>query len=171
MQALCLFVCLLSGSPDDHVRTLDPWAAEAIRLGVKRSATIRELVAALERSDVIVHIETRTALPFAALGMTRLAAATDTHRYVRVVLYRDPLPVRLVAVLGHELQHAWEIAEARVRTAAGMRALFDAIGRRAPGEHTAYETDAAINVSRAVWCELHGDDKRAAQFRANALHE
>lgn len=166
MQALCVLVCLLAGSLDDHVRSLDPWAAEALRLGVERSATIRELVEALERSDVIVHVETRMALPYAAAGMTRLAAVTASQRYVRIVLLRDPLPVSRVAVLGHELQHAWEIAQSNVRDAHEMKALFDMIGRPAPGERTAYETDAAVRVMRAVWYEINGDHKRAAQIRA-----
>jgi hypothetical protein len=168
MQALCVLVCLLAGLPDGHVRPLDPWAKEALRLGIERSATLRHLIDELERSDVIVHVETRLALPFSAVGMTRLAAATASHRYVRIVLFRDPLPVSRVAVLGHELQHAWEIAQSNVRDAHDMRALFDMIGRPAPGEHTAYETDAAVRIMRTVWYEIHGDEKRAAQFRAIA---
>jgi hypothetical protein len=170
MQALCLIVCLLTGSPDDRVRPLDPWAAEAIRQGVERSATVRELIAELERSDVIVHVETRPALPFATAGMTRLAAVTGTRRYLRVVLPRHALPARLVAGLGHELQHVAEIAQSNVRDGSAVRALYEAIGRRAAGEHLAYETEAALNVSRAVWYELHGDDARAEKFRTLSTH-
>jgi hypothetical protein len=168
MQALCVLVLLLAGGFPDHVRVLDPWAEEALRIGLERSQTMRDLIAGLEGSDVIVHVETRTALPLGAAGTTRLAAASGGHRYVRIVLLRDPLPVSRVAVLGHELQHAWEIAQSGVKDTAGMRRLFDTIGRPSAGEGTAYETDAAINVMRAVWYEVHGDLKRAAQIRAAA---
>ena len=177
MKALCLFVvylCMTSlaaHAQDERVRALDPWAAEAIRLGRERSQTVRDLVAELDASDIIVHVETRLALPLSAAGTTRLAGATASHRYVRIVLFRDPLPVSRVAVLGHELQHACEIARSTAKDAPGMRALFEAIGRPSPGERTAYETDAAIRVSRTIWYELHGDDKRAAQLRANAAHD
>ena len=171
MKALCLFVVYLLMAPlaasaqDGHVRVLDPWAAEALRLGLDRSQTFRDLVAELEASDVIVHVETRVTLPLSASGTTRLAAATDSRRYVRVVLLRDPLPVNRVAVLGHELQHACEISRSPVRDASGMRTLFDAIGRPSPGERTAYETEAAVKVSRVVWYEVHGDGRNAARAK------
>jgi hypothetical protein len=171
MKALCLFVVYLLGAPlvafaqDEHVRALDPWAVEALRLGIERSPTVRDLVAELEASDVIVHVETRAALPFSAVGTTRLSASTGSRRYVRIVLLRDPLPVNRVAVLGHELQHACEIARSPARDASGMRLLFDAIGRPAPGERAAYETEAAVKVTRVVWYEVHGDAKRAARAR------
>lgn len=171
MKALCLFVVSFVAFPiaaiaqDDHVRPLDPWAVEALRLGIERSAMLRTLVAELQASDVIVHIETRTELPLRASGTTRLAGVTDLHRYVRIVLLRDPLPVMRSAVLGHELQHACEIARSDVRDAGGMRRLFTAIGRPSPGERTAYETDAAIKVSRVVWFELNGDARNAARVK------
>jgi hypothetical protein len=165
MQALSVLVLLLAGSADEHVRSLDPWAAEAVRIGAERSQTVRDLMAELEESDVIVHIETRLVLPLGAAGTTRLAAVTASHRYVRIVLFRDPLPVNRVVVLGHELQHAWEIARSTVRDAHGMRALFDVIGRPSPGERTAYETEAAIKVGRLVWYELRGDARNAARVK------
>ena len=176
MRALCVFVVYLFMAPlaaaqDEHVRALDPWAAEALRLGIERSQTVRDLIAELERSDVIVHIETRAVLPLSAAGTTRLGGATASHRYVRIALVRDPMPVIRVAVLGHELQHACEIARSTAKNGQDMRALFEEIGRPSPGERTAYETEAAIRVSRAVWYEVNGDEKRAAQLRANAFHD
>jgi hypothetical protein len=168
MTALCLFVCLLAAGEPGRVRPIDAWAADALRLGLERSPTLRDLVAELEASDVIVHVETRTTLPLHAAGTTRLAAVTDSVRYVRIVLLRDPLPVSRVAVLGHELQHAVEIARSAVRTDAGMRQLFTTIGRPSPGERTAFETEAAIHVTRAVWFEVQGDAKKAARIKREA---
>jgi hypothetical protein len=175
MKALCLLVVYLfatpltlNAEPNARVRPLDPWAADAMRLGVERSALVRELVARVQSSDLIVHIETRTAMPFGAAGTTRLAAATTSHRYVRIVLFRDPLPVNRVAILAHELQHAREIAESTARDTAGMRRLFTAIGRAAPGEATVFETDAALHVTRVVWFEVHGDTKNAARVKQKA---
>ena len=171
MKALCLFVGSLLMAPlvafaqDQHVRPLDPWSVEALRLGIDRSQTIRDLIAELDASDVIVHVETRVALPFSAAGATRLSASTASRRYVRIVLLRDPLPVNRVAVLGHELQHACEIARSAARDASGMRVLFDGIGRPSAGERTAYETEAAVKVSRVVWYEVQGDAKKAARAK------
>jgi hypothetical protein len=122
-------------------------------------------VAKLQASNVIVHVETRTVLPFGAAGTTRLAGATASHRYVRIIVFRDPLPVIRLAVLGHELQHACEIARSQARDTNGMRALFTAIGRPSPGEEATFETEAAILVSRAVWFEVRGDAKKAARAK------
>lgn len=166
MEVLCVLVSLIRGLPPNHVRTLDAWATEALRIGIERSQTVRDLITDLEASDVIVHVETRVTLPLGVAGTTRLAVATASHRYVRVVLLRDPLPVMRVAVLGHELQHVREIARSGVRDIEGMRQLFDTIGRPSRGEGAAYETVAAIDVSHVVWHEVHGDEKRAAQLRA-----
>jgi len=148
----------------EHVRPLDPWATEALELGLAGSALMRELVAALDASDVIVHIETKALLPSYAAGTTRLGGATASYRYVRIVVNRDMLPVARAAVLGHELQHAREIAQSQADDTRGMYALYSAIGQRVPGEGITFETEAAANAGMTVWFELHGDAKRAGQF-------
>lgn len=172
--SLYLFVVYLIARPSTvvaqdvtHVRPVDMWATEALALGLAGSGVIRDLVARLDASDVIVHIQTKT-LPSDVAGTTRLAGATASHRYVRIVLNRDPLPVVRAAVLGHELQHAREIAESQATDNDGMHALFSAIGRRVPGDGITFETDAAANAGTAVWFELHGDVKNAARFRKQA---
>lgn len=165
MQALCALLFLLAASPDDRVRSLDPWAADALRLGSERSQTFRELIAQLEESDVIVYVETRTLLLRRAAGSTRLAAATASRRYVRVVLSRDSLMFDRVAVLAHELQHAVEIARSEVKDDGAMQALFNTIGRPSDSDWTAYETEAAIEAGRVVRSELFDDAHNAKRAR------
>ena len=44
---------------DSHVRSSDPRLLNVLRDGVARSPTFRDLIGVLNRSDVIVHIESR----------------------------------------------------------------------------------------------------------------
>jgi hypothetical protein len=60
---------------------------------------------------------------------------------------------QLIAWLGHELQHALEIAQAPwVRTAEDVHKLFRQIGRQSGRNQ--YETDEAKAVERAIHKEL-----------------
>ena len=166
-----LVVSLLPGSGPllaqgrDHVRALDAVSAETLERALAGSALVRELVSALDRSDVIVHIQTPAAMPAGLSGTTRLVASTLAHRYVRTALDRDRPLTRRAALLGHELQHAWEIAQSPARDRQGLRALFSAIGWPPGGEAGAFETDAAVAVEVAVWRELRGDADAMARER------
>jgi hypothetical protein len=142
----------------DRIRPLDVLSAETLALGLAHSPLMWDLVARLELSDVIVHIETKTLLGDVS-GTTRLAASTASYRYVRIVLSRDLMTVARTATLAHELQHAHEIAQSRARDARGMQALFSRIGRLRPGSITRFETDAAEKAGWSVWAELHTDSK------------
>lgn len=142
----------------DHVRPLDVLSAETLALGLGHSPLMRDLVARLESSDVIVHIQTKT-LPGDVSGTTRLAASTTLYRYVRIVLSRDLTTLARTATLAHELQHADEIAQSRARDARGMQALFSRIGRIVPGSIILFETNAAEKAGWSVWAELQTDSK------------
>lgn len=127
----------------------------------ERSATVRALVVRLERSDLIVYVRcaARRSPAYAArLGL--LGAA----RAVRVVLIElgAGLPwSEQAALVGHELQHAIEIADAPwVRDARTMAALYRQVGMEAPGAPGVFETRAAIEAgdrTRREWFERAGD--------------
>ena len=158
--ALVVFVFLLAmpvaglAQAIGHVRALDPAAAQALGHGLARSAVFRALAAELQESDVIVHIITTASLPEGVGGTTRLAGRSGTHRYVRIVL--DPLlPVnQRTAILGHELQHAREIAASPASDAEGVRRLYQRIGQRVSGALDVFDTHAAASAGRRVWDDL-----------------
>jgi hypothetical protein len=114
-----------------HVRPLQKAADGIIADGMARSATFRRLVNRLERSDVIVYVDLRPDMPPTVGGALRFLAKSTTHRFLRVQLNRAGSPLWHVALLGHELQHAVEVAEAEdVVSAEGLRALYRRIGVR-----------------------------------------
>lgn len=91
-------------------RPLDPIAVEAFEQALARSAIVRELVEQLESSDVIVHIESSRSLPFGIGGTTRFVTSRGGYRYVRITISADLSGRTRSAILGHELQHACEVA-------------------------------------------------------------
>src|SRR4029453_7228096 len=115
-----LFVCAvvavaLSGSPAGaqsviRVRPLDGLAETALERGLSDSPLFRDLVTELENSDVIVHVVTAAGLPATAVGTTRLSSSGPSYRYVRVTISAELPAHKQTAILGHELQHACEIA-------------------------------------------------------------
>lgn len=154
-----------------HVRALDALSAATLAHAMSGSAVVRELVSALDASDVIVHIETPPALPAGLSGTTRFAGSTPTYRYVRTALDRDLPLARRAAILGHELQHAWEIAQSPARDRAAVRILFSSIGWHYGTEAAAFETDAAAAVGEAVWRELRRRNEAPATGRASAAEQ
>lgn len=157
LLALTLVVSVTAptlGARPHRVRPVDRASAEALRRGQDQSPLFRELVQALEASDLIVHVVATDDLPPRVDGATRFVALLDGARYVRVTV-RASLPGRqLVAMLAHELQHARELAESGARSAAAVRALYRRIGTGSHGLDDGYETTAAIDAGLRVWDEL-----------------
>ena len=135
------------------VRTLDSTAANTLDLAMNHSAITRQLVASLERSNVIVHIQSSRELPAGIGGMTRFVVSRGGYRYLRITISETLTVEARVAILAHELQHACEIAESRADDVAGLRELFGLQGHR---DGAYYDTPAAIRVQRSVLGELRG---------------
>ena len=95
-----------SGESDSRVRAADAWAAELLEFGAARFVTFRRIVDAIERTDVIVYIETR---PMRLAGALQLVAATAVGRYLRICVRAPGLESEQAAALAHELWHALEV--------------------------------------------------------------
>lgn len=143
---------------DSHVRSSDDRLLKSLRDGVTRSPTLRRLIDVLNRSDVIVYIESRGKMRtgFAAYLVHQIVTAGN-HRYLKVVVNRELARDRLTVVIAHELQHAREVAEAaNVRSGADMEALFKRLDSgRCVLIRSCTETDAAVRLEAAVWNELN----------------
>jgi hypothetical protein len=145
-------------APDRHVRAADKAMADVITAGLKRSGTFAHLVLALNRSDVIVYIETGRVLPTSIVGRLLLAAGPEGSRYLRIQVSGHPGSNDMIALVGHELRHALEVAESpQVRDEAGLIALYERIGHpTSTGAMHQYDTHAAQDAGRRVKAELKG---------------
>jgi len=141
-------------SPTRHVRTTNGYVQRLLREGLDRSPTFRAIVTRLESSDVIVYIETVESLPPALAGRLVLLPIASTQRYLRIQITTGASPNELISLIGHELRHALEVAEApEVRDDSGMIELYRRIGERGRAEHL-FDTLAAQAVGKRVRHEL-----------------
>jgi hypothetical protein len=134
-----------------HIRTVDADADTLLGEGWTRSATFRRLVEALEESDLFVYVE------MGYLGLPaqlQFAAATPVGRYVRITINAgQEFEDTQVAWLGHELQHAVEVAAAPDVTSAETLDLFYSRFAQKMHDH-AWCTPEAQAVTGQVMAEL-----------------
>jgi hypothetical protein len=172
--AVCLPLVVVLGSPivtaarppaaaqmPSAVRSSERALNDLLSEGFARSATFRRLVEAIAKTNAVVYVE-RGVCAFGHLNACLLpfVAATGGTRYLRVVL-TQPLNLRdrarVIALVGHELQHALEVAERPdVADVSGMMEMYRRIGvplKGLPG----YETAAARAAGDAVLDELVGE--------------
>jgi hypothetical protein len=141
-------------------RPLDPMAAETFQEAVNASPLVRDLVRQLETSNLVVHIVSTRNLPYGIAGTMRFVASRGGYRYVRITLAAEMRPDSRAAVLGHELQHACELAASNAHDEDGVRRLFQTTGHRPGPSEDVFETRAAMLVERQVKTDLraeHGD--------------
>jgi hypothetical protein len=163
------FLIVLSANPvhadlaSPRVRPVGSRVVSLLHRGYDSSPTLAALVDALERSDVIVHIQEHWLHDRSRDGETQLVAVAGGHRYVRIHL--DPrIPDQAaMALLAHELQHAVEIADAMwVVDHKTLAQLYMCIGfeSRAGGTSRGVDTIRAHETARHVLSELKASSVR-----------
>jgi hypothetical protein len=138
-----------------RVRAADARTAFLLTQGLQRSTTIRALVAALEQRDVIVYIELQPSLRRRLAGTLTWITATPEHRYVRISINPELNTVLAIATMGHELQHALEVATAtEVRSDVAMEKFYRLHGDISRAQATGWDTEAARMTGEHVRREL-----------------
>jgi hypothetical protein len=164
MKSLFLVVLYLVAaaevSAQTRMRPLDPLSVETFDQAVAGSPLVRDLVRQLEESNLVVHIESSRSLPFGVGGTMRFVTSRGGFRYVRISLAVGLRPESRAAILGHELQHACEVAASDANDIDAVRRLYQASGHNPFVGADVFETEAALRVERQVKLELrveHGD--------------
>ena len=146
-----------------HVRAAEPRILALINAGLSRSATFRGLIAALDKSDVIVYIEPKLARQALGGYLAHNITTAGSYRYLHVAIETAGSAGRLIPLLAHELQHAVEVARApEAVDSESLERLFDRLAVRfGCGGTTCSETQAAKDVERIVGEELKADRRSA----------
>jgi hypothetical protein len=143
-----------------QVRTIDRRLLAAVERGLRDSPTFRELVNRINASDVVVYVTAETAtLPPGLDGRLTFLSSTGGFRYVVVRVNSNLSAPRLVSLLGHELQHAREIADsdAIVDAVSMAREYATRLGynsRKGYDEHLTFDSQAAIRAGELVLREM-----------------
>jgi hypothetical protein len=142
---------------DRRVRAGDARIQMLMMEGVRRSATFASLIAALNATDVIVYIEPVRRLPPLLSGrMLLIPHSPGGPRYLRIQVMTQASGNDLIATIGHELQHALEVAAATdVQDQLGLERLYQQIGQ-AGIDKRSYDTEAARTTGRKIRAELAG---------------
>ena len=151
-------------NPQVRVRPTSALGRRVIDAGLARSTTFRRLVQRLESSDVIVYVQMRPNMPSEVGGLLEFMGRGGTNRYLRVTVGSLHHQNVIVALLGHELQHAAEVADApEVQTAEAFARFYRRIG--VPTGAGRYDSLAAQSAGRIVRAELRGrqDESRVAR--------
>jgi hypothetical protein len=148
-----------------RIRPLDEGARASLEDGLENSSVFRRLASEIDDSDLIVHVITLPGLPGRAAGTTRLSYTGGRYRYVRVTISSELPPDQRTAILGHELQHACEIARSHARDTDAMRELYQAIGHRVDPWREAYDTAAAVEAGTRVWFDLQHAHRAGSKDR------
>jgi len=126
-----------------RLRPASSFEAAMIEEGLCRSATLRSLVATLETSDLIVYVNVRRLSSRRLAGGLQFVGATATSRVLRIVIGLTADRTARIARLGHELQHAVEVAGAPdIRSGEALDDYYRSHGGPGATQH-AYETEAA----------------------------
>lgn len=142
-----------------HVRITDPRLRQLVAAGRSASPTFRSLVERLERSNVVVYLQSDVyGTPGVAGRLSFLSVVADT-RYVVIRLTPLRSTVQQLAMIGHELQHAVEVAERPgIVDAGSMYREYRRFGYLSDvnGPGVTVETKAALQVGLRVSDELRG---------------
>jgi hypothetical protein len=139
--------------PMTRLRPTQAFASRVVEDGLRKSPTFRRLVSRLQRSDVIVYVAVKPDMRPSLGGSLRYLGNSATDRFVFVSLNGQNSRHMLVALLGHELQHAVEVADAPdVRDEAALSDLYRRIGVRRGMD--AWDSVAAQQVGQVVRSEV-----------------
>jgi len=156
MVFAALFISLVTSFA--HIRSTQPALRAAIETGVTHSELFRELVDRLDASDVVVHVVYDYDPAPGIAGHLTFAASTGGVRYLRIAIVPRLGGSDLIAILGHELQHAVEIAdEPSVVDQVSMAAFYATVGERRSGDRCpTFDTAAAVAAGDRIRREALG---------------
>ena len=149
---------------EPRVDASDREIAEVLRDGCRRSPTLRALVDSIDASSWFVFVQ-QGACPSGSDTVGCLLHTVGHYHgtpYLRIrIVTRGRSRDRVIATIGHELQHAWEaISDPSVVDSESLSAMFRRIGFESlrARSTTVFETAEADRVGAVVLHELDEDN-------------
>jgi len=111
------------------------------------------MVDRLERARIVVYVE-QSLLPSALRGRLVFVTTSGGWPYVRVQIDCRQIRDDQMVMLGHELRHAIEVADAGIANDASLQALYRTIGFATDNTERRFESDAARDAALMVRRDL-----------------
>lgn len=135
------------------VRALQARGKALVAMGIRRSTTFKGLIENLVQSDVVVYVDLNPYDGRKFDGALEFVGSGGGARFVRVWVRPNRTDNEVLATLGHELQHALEVARAReVMSQASLAAFYARAGWSDNAGQ--FETAAAQQVAARVRAEI-----------------
>lgn len=127
--------------------------------GLDGSPTFRAVVDRLNRSDVVVYVRCQRDVAKREDGYLKFVGSGGGYRYLQAHIRYNTSRARQISLIGHELFHAVEVADApAVIDVASFERQYARIGfvsgKARIGGGIAYDTDAAIRAGEQILREL-----------------
>jgi hypothetical protein len=149
----------IDDEPKPRLRITDPQLQALLQRGVEQSPSLRALIDRLDRTDVVVYVQCAR-LRSGIDGQLTFVSAAAGLRYVIVQIAWQLPPPRRIATIGHELQHALEVAaHPAIVDQPSMKEAYGRIGyeRERISRGAAFNTAAAVHAGERIWKELTGN--------------
>ena len=145
-----------NAAPFPHIRSNQPALLEAVEAASRVSRTFRRIAERISASDVVVYLQYRMASEPGLAGATSFMSAAGGVRYLRVSIDPRLSGCQRFALLGHELQHAVEIADAQsVVDQQSLEALYRSVGFQSPAAcRRCFESADAIAAGQRIQREV-----------------
>jgi hypothetical protein len=142
-------------APIRRIRVLKPCLKTLVDAAAEASSTVRVLVTRIEQSNLIVYVRCVAFMNAPFLGRLVFLSTVAGQRFVVIELRNpEPWPVQ-AATIGHELQHAVEIADASwVTNQASMAQYYRLAGVIVGTKPLTFDTDAARQAGLRVQREI-----------------
>jgi len=137
------------------LRPMDPQLRRVVQAGREQSPSFRAIVDRLAATDVVVYVQCARRRSHLE-GELQYMGTVGGIRYVLVRLSWQLTTSRKIAILGHELQHALEIAErSAIVDSTTLARAYEQFGvARRAGSRVDFDTAAAIGTGRTIWREV-----------------
>jgi len=148
---------------DRHIRSKEPVLLWLVDRGQSRSETFRALVDRLSASDLVIYLDYDFYSPRGLGGQVSFISRVAGRRYLRIRIDCRPALFDQIALIGHELRHAVEIADATdVVDRRSMAQFYERIGIASDVEGLEHGIDsaAAVEAGRRVTDELLAAEER-----------
>lgn len=162
LNAACIaiiigFVALTTPVDHGHVRSDNPRLRRLADRGLEQSETFRRISATLGDSDVIIYFDSGDCECRRARACLSFVATAAGVRYLRASVSLRQIDDELIEQMGHELQHALEVASEPDITSESSLAAFYSSHAQSCGSVRCYETGAALVAQQAIRRELLRD--------------
>lgn len=133
--------------------------------GIDASPTFRDVVNRLNRSDVVVYVRCQKDVSNREDGYLKFVGSAAGYRYLQAHIRYNTSRSHQIALIGHELFHAVEVADApSVIDVSSFEREYARIGFISRtfrvGGGVAYDTHAAIDVGEQILREVNASPKQ-----------